>query len=339
LRLPARTSGRADGARGDDFFGEVVCAAMSTPFDLQGHRGARGLRPENTLPSFEAAFDAGVSSVEPDVHLTRDGVAVLCHDPVLGGPLCTLARSGPPLPTARPAVRGLSLAELRCYRADGNPDPARWRRQDAGVTPLARLFAEERGLEPYAIPTVADLFSFAAAYAGEMGLRAGKTAEQRARAAGVRFDLELKRMPFYPEAAGAGPGGELPGLLERRVVEEARAAGVVGRTTVRSFDHRSVRAVRELEPGLTGAVLVAGTAPVDPAGLAREAGAQLYCPDYLFVDAEVVRRAHAGGLRVLAWTVNEPEQWERLVDWGVDGLTTDYPDRLARWLRRRGVAF
>src|SRR5262245_31234160 len=57
-------------------------------FDLQGHRGARGLRPENTLPSFEAAFDAGVSTVETDIHLTADGVAVIFHDDTLSERLC-----------------------------------------------------------------------------------------------------------------------------------------------------------------------------------------------------------------------------------------------------------
>src|SRR5262249_4509302 len=122
-------------------------------FNLQGHRGARGLRPENTLPSFEAAFDAGADSVETDVHLTRDGPPVLWHDPVLTEPPCSPARPGAPQPAARPRIAELSLEELRCYRADGNADPGRFPEQRPEVTAAARLFAEANGLDPYAIPT------------------------------------------------------------------------------------------------------------------------------------------------------------------------------------------
>ena len=86
---------------------------MSRTIDLQGHRGARGLRPENTLPSFEAAFDSGVTSVETDLHLTRDNVVVLTHDPFLTGRLCReLSANAVPLEN-RPAVRALTLAQVR----------------------------------------------------------------------------------------------------------------------------------------------------------------------------------------------------------------------------------
>src|SRR5437867_3728578 len=138
---------------------------MPHSFDLQGHRGARGLKPENTLPSFEAALDVGVTSIETDVHLTRDGVPVLSHDAVLGQRVCRL----PPLTLPSPLVgegrvRGpapgehllisrLSLADVRLYCADGNPDRERFPTQDSAITPLAGAFAHERGLEPYGIPT------------------------------------------------------------------------------------------------------------------------------------------------------------------------------------------
>src|SRR5262245_41350734 len=115
---------------------------MPTPtFNLQGHRGARGLRPENTLPSFEAALDAGVTSIETDLHLTRDDRVVLCHDPVVGGRL----------------VRQQTLEELRRFRVDQNPDPTRFPTQDAGFTPGAAAFAQRRGIEAYGVPTLEDL--------------------------------------------------------------------------------------------------------------------------------------------------------------------------------------
>src|SRR5256885_13141728 len=122
---------------------------MAPSFDLQGHRGARSVRPENTLPSFEAALDAGVTSIETDVHLTRDGVSVLIHDAVLTPPVYTGPASGT-------LVSQLTLTELRAYRAAGNPDPARFPDQNAALTPLARIFAEQAGIDPYGIPTLAD---------------------------------------------------------------------------------------------------------------------------------------------------------------------------------------
>src|SRR6185437_7747032 len=130
-----------------------------------------------------------------------------------------------------------------------------------------------------------------------------------------------------------------PGLLEERVIEAVRGADVVARTTVRSFDHRCIRLLRQMERGLTGAVLIAETAPIAPAEMVERAEAQVYCPGYLFLDAMQVRQVHAAGARVLPWTVNQPEHWQRLLDWGVDGITTDRPDRLAAYLRGRGVVF
>jgi len=305
------------------------------PFELQGHRGARGLRPENTLAAFEAALDAGVTSVETDLHLTRDGAVVLCHEPFLDAALFTPPTADAP----RPAVADATRAELRLWRADRNPDPSRFPDQVAEAGALTCWFAGQFGLDPFAVPTLADLFHFAAAYAGEAGAAVGKSPYQRERAARVRFDLELKRVPFHPERINDGYTGRAPGLLERRIVEAVRAAGVADRTTVRGFDHRCVRFLRALEPRLTGAVLVAHTAPAVVAEIVLQADARIYCPSFDFVDAEMVRQAHAVGVRVLPWTVNEPEHWKRLIDWGVDGITTDYPDRLAERLQAWGVAF
>src|SRR5438132_4195047 len=160
-------------------------------FELQGHRGARGLKPENTLPSFEAAFDAGVSSVETDVRLSADGMPVLFHDDLLTEQLCRVA------PGSRAAVdfheepflSSFSMAELRCFLVDRNPDARRFPRQTHDLSPLAEMFAAQQGMAPYAIPTLVDLFGFARAYAGSLGNKAGKTPAQQKRAAKVRFDL------------------------------------------------------------------------------------------------------------------------------------------------------
>lgn len=312
---------------------------MPPPFHVQGHRGARGLRPENTLPSFEAALDAAVRSIETDLHLTRDDAVVLCHDPRLSDRLFRPCAPDAPALSFRPAIRSLTLAQLRLFQADRNPDPARFPSQEVASTSVAARYAQEHGLHLYAVPTLEDLFGFVAAYATEMGRAAGKDQEQRRRAGQLVFDLELKRVPYYPETIGDGYDGRRAGVLEQRVVEAVRAAGVVDRTTVRSFDHRCVRELLRLEPGLTGAMLMAEALPVDLGAVARAAGASIYCPSWAFLDAQAIRQAHEAGLRVVPWTVNEPEVWQQLVDWGVDGITTDYPDRLARFLGERDIVY
>ncbi|HKI32716.1 MAG TPA: glycerophosphodiester phosphodiesterase family protein [Gemmataceae bacterium] len=312
---------------------------MAKPFELQGHRGARGLKPENTLPSFEVALDAGVTSIETDVHLTRDGVPVLFHDGAISARICRRPRgSTSPDPATEPLISSLTLAEVRGYRANRNPDRRRFPNQDLCITPVARNFARMFGRDPYAPPTLDELFGFAEFYVGT-GDILGKTAAQRASARRVVFDLELKRVPYHPEIIGDDFDGTAPGLLELRVEGRAAALGKSRRMRVRSFDHRALRALKVIDPEISTAILIAGTAPVDPGGLAKSAGADVYCPDYRFLDAVQVRQCHAAGVRVLPWTVNEEADWQRLLDWGVDGITTDYPDRLAELLRSRGMEF
>jgi glycerophosphoryl diester phosphodiesterase len=296
-------------------------------FELQGHRGARGLCPENTLPSFEIAFDCGVASIETDVHLTADGVPVLLHDPIVNSQLFRPidGRESLDLSSAWPVSR-LTIHQLRSCRADLNPDPRSFPEQDPTVTPLAAWFAAQHNFDAFSPPTLANLFAFAHAYAGPIGQQHGKSPQQRSRAGQVIFDLELKRIPFHPEVIGDDFDGIRPGRLEQRVVEAVTAAGVVGRTTVRSFDHRAVRATLTLEPRLTGAILIAATAVCEPARLVRAAGASIYCPEYQCLDEPQVRQLHAEGMRVIPWTVNSASDWQRLLSWGVDGITTDFPD-------------
>lgn len=313
---------------------------LGASFNLQGHRGARGLRPENTLPSFETALDAGVSSIETDLHLSCDGQVVVSHDPTIGPRLCRLVPGYTGAePVSRPLLSQLTVAQLRCYQADGNPDPARFPTQDNTSTPVATAFSQQRGVNVYGLPTLDELFEFVAAYAGPLGQHADKSPDPLAKAARTVFDLELKHVPGRPELIGDGFDGQSAGLLEERVLEAIHRHAVLDRTIIRSFDHRSVKAIKQREPRLRTAVLVAGTAPVAPEELAARAGASIYCPEYHFVDHAQVLRLHAAGIAVLPWTVNDPADWQRLLAWGVDGITTDFPDRLAAVLRENAIPF
>jgi glycerophosphoryl diester phosphodiesterase len=313
---------------------------QSPSFDLQGHRGARGLKPENTLPAFEVAFDLGVTSVETDLHLTADGIPILIHDAHVSDRLCRVIPGSDAIePGIQSKISSLTLAQMRQYRADVNPDSNRFPDQDNQTTPLARWFAQQHRIDAFTPPTLADLFAFAAAYAGDPGRVVGKTDKQQAAAHKVRFDLELKRVPFRPDVIGDTFDGTAPGALEQRVLQVVREANMIDRICVRSFDHRSIRVLGELEPSISRAILIAGTAPVSPSVPARQANAQTYCPDFEFLDMSQVKQLHQEGLRVVPWTVNDPADWQKLIDWGVDGITTDFPDRLGEFLTAKRIVY
>jgi glycerophosphoryl diester phosphodiesterase len=274
------------------------------------------------------------------LHLTKDGVVVLCHDERLSEHLARLeGQAKAPEPAKKPKISSLTWNELRCYIADKNPEPARFSKQNHDPTPVAKAFAEKQGVHVYGLPMLGDLFAFVEAYAGDLGQKAGKSDAQREHARKTRFSLELKRVPFRPEYIGDSFDGEQAGDFEKRVVELVRKVGVVERTNVQCFDHRSVRAIRKLEPKIAGAVLTANTAVMSIPKLVEAAEAQVYSPEFEFLDAQQVRQAHEAKIRVVPYTVNEIEDMNRLLDWGVDGIITDYPDRLIPLLQTRHIRY
>lgn len=192
--------------------------------DVQGHRGARGLRPENTLPGFALAAELGVTTLELDLHLTADDRLVVWHDPELSPDKCNI--------DAARRVRSLALAELREVVCDRNPNPARFPDQVAPAGEDFHLVDLEQVL----------------ALAPEKNLR---------------FNVELKRVPSDPDAIGDDFDGVAPSTFERVLVDTVRRLGVVDRVTVQSFDHRALWAVATLEPNLELAALTEGRADLD----------------------------------------------------------------------------
>lgn len=313
---------------------------MSRSFDVQGHRGCRGLKPENTFPAFETALDLQVTTLEFDLHLSKDGVPIICHDPRLTTKFARLAPdSTTPDPSSKPLISRLTSVELRGYLVDKNPEPQRFPTQEATPTPVAETFCKERGLHIYGLPALDDFFDFVEAYAGRLGEKAGKNAEQRQRARSVRFNMELKRLPYYPVTVSDGFNGSKPAIFEKRVMEMIRSASVQDWSIIQSFDHRSLRVFRMLEqpmePQVTMAALVAGMVPAQPAQLLKDAGAQIYSPDFVFLDRGLVKELHETGHKVIPFTVNDVEDMQRLLDWEVDGIITDYPDRLIPLVQAR----
>jgi len=292
-------------------------------FDVQGHRGARGLKPENTLPAFETALDLGVSTLELDLHFSADGEVVISHDPVIDPRKCGL-RSGAPsdipdpddpgTPDSALAVRLLTVEQLEWFQCDRNPDPSRFPDQDSAPTVLA--------LDDFGIITLDELIAFVGRYAASES----KTETQRQGAQAVIFNVETKREQDNPDTIDDGFDGKNIGPFEQRLLEVIEANAIRGRVVVQSFDRRSLEAIHRADAAIRLAMLTRGNT-VDISAYA-ELGASIWSPRWTTVNTQRVAEAHAAGLDVIPWTVNSLEEIKALVDSGVDGVITDRPDLL-----------
>jgi len=290
-------------------------------FDLQGHRGARGLAPENSLSAFTRALETGVSTLELDIGITRDGVPVIHHDEQLN-PDITRNVHGVWLAAPTPRIRDLTVAELAGYNIGAlKPDTA-----------YAKQFPEQTPRRWEGIPRLADLF--------ELVQRRGDTR--------VRFNIETKLTPDHP-ADTVSPEAMVAALLQ--VIAQYR---MEGRVSIQSFDWRTLRLVQAQRPAIPTVCLSArypNFNTVSPAwnaglrlgednslpGLAKSAGCAIWSPNHQEVSAASLTQARAQQLKVIPWTVNSREDMARLIDMGVDGLITDRPDIAQAVLASRNI--
>ena len=310
----------------------ATMASSAVAIDLQGHRGTRGLAPENTLAAFKTALAIGVTTLETDLALTRDDVLVLSHEPRLYAAL-TRGSDGRWLSEDGATIFSLKADELAQYDI-GRLNPAH---------NYAAQWTEQRSSDGERIPTLQQLFELA----------------RDARSPGgrpVRFNIETK---ITPTSGDTTPDAE---RYARAVVDAVRAAKVSERVTVQSFDWRTLREVRKLAPELSTACLTidsssmntvladasgaspwhAGLKAADYGGslprMAQAAGCGTWAPFWRNVTADNIAEAHALKLKIIPWTVNDPTEIERLAALGVDGIITDYPDRARRALVARNIA-
>ena len=307
----------------------LAWASAAHAFDLQGHRGARGLAPENTLAGFETALAIGVTTLELDLAMTRDGVPVVSHDRRLN-PDHTRGPDGKFLERQGPAIRSLTLDQLQRYDV-GRLKPG---------TNYAAAFPAQEPADGARIPTLAEVFALA----------------ERKHAAHVRFNIETKLTP----ASGAEtPDAETFAAV---VATAVRDAGLTARASVQSFDWRTLMALKKIAPEIERVCLTAealnfdtikrgepGPSPWlagldvdDVAGsvprLVAAAGCRTWSPHYRNAKPDDVAAAKALGIKVIPWTVNERADMERFVALGVDGIITDYPDRLRAVMAEKGMA-
>ena len=299
------------------------CAGAALAFDAQGHRGARGLAPENTIAAFERALAIGVTTLELDVVLSAEGVPVISHD-TTPNPDFTRDADGRWLQARGQPFNRLTLAEIAAWDV-GRINPS---------TRYARDFAEQVAQDGLRIPTLAALF-------------------ERVRQLGARhvhFNIELKINPGRPDESPS------PDTFVRAVLEVIKTHGMASRVSLQSFDWRIQKVAGQLAPGmplsflsaqlprfntLKGGEWTAGLKLAsfeDAPGMVAAAGGKIWSPNFNDLDQHLLQRARALELRVIPWTVNEPHDMARLIDWGVDGIITDYPDRLREVMQRRGMA-
>ncbi|MBI4910256.1 MAG: glycerophosphodiester phosphodiesterase [Acidobacteria bacterium] len=153
-----------------------------------------------------------------------------------------------------------------------------------------------------------------------------------AKTSGIRFNIEIKSSPDWPVNYTLPPGG-----LARLVVDAVRRHKLERRVVVQSFDFRVVKAVRAIAPALTVAALYGLRGERGFADIARETGAQIVTPAFRLVTAEKLQEAHAAGVQVIPWTVDNREDWDRLIAMGVDGIITNDPGALVAHLKSKGL--
>jgi glycerophosphoryl diester phosphodiesterase len=304
----------------------MITLATSVPaiaFDIQGHRGARGLAPENTIEAFSTALSIGVTTLELDVGMTEDGVLVVHHDEWLN-PNITRGPDGAFLSHRGPAIYSMTLEEVKRYDVG---------RLKPGTAYAARL-PEQRPRDGARIPTLAEVF--------ELVNRIG--------ADHIRFNIETKLTPT------SGHDAPEPELFAKAVAAAVRDAGLTKRVSIQSFDWRTLFVLRRVGPEIIRVCLTSqrpgqdtigrgksGASPwtagldVDKFGgsaprLVAAADCSVWSPAFEDLTSERMAEANSLGIRVIPWVVNEPDQMEHFLRLRVAGIITDYPNRLRRVL-------
>ena len=306
-------------------------SGCASTFDLQGHRGARGLMPENTLPAFAKALEIGVTTLELDTLVTKDGVVVITHDAMLNTDLVRLpGGKWLEIPANKgPSIYSLAFAELQQYDV-GRLKPG---------TKYAERYPQQLAVDGTRIPRLAELFA-----------QVRQSGNER-----VRFNIETKISPFERDAT-PGPEAFVDALLSVITAEKMRS-----RVTIQSFDWRTLKIVQQRAPdiptvylsaqqkfldtinaeGREGSAWTAGLNVREFGGsvarMVKAAGGAVWAPYFGDIDHAKVLEAQALGLKVLVWTVNSAADIERMLDCKVDGIISDYPNRVREAMKKRGM--
>jgi len=294
-------------------FGILMQNASAT--ELQGHRGARGVLPENSLPSFEHAIAVGANCLELDIAMSRDKQLVITHDLRLNP---DIVRQGKDWITQSVLVKDLTVAQLKTYDIGRLKSGSRY----------AARFPQQKSIDGLKIPLLSELLN-------HPQIQSSKT---------VCLDIEIKTTPAEQDATFA------PALIADALVQLVVKSGLRSRIRVRSFDWRSLLHLTRIAPDIPLAFLTAkqhwlnnlevgaaGKSPwlagidIDDFGgsapkVIKYLNGNVWAPYHRDLTAEELKSAQDLGLRVIVWTVNDEIEMRRLLEMGVDGITTDYPE-------------
>lgn len=266
--------------------------------DLQGHRGARGLMPENTIPAMFRAIDLGATTLEMDVVISRDKQVVLSHEPYFHEFLTTTPQGN--------TITASEAASLLLYQMDYDSI----RRYDVGLKPHP-LFTQQQKMPVYK-PLLSELIDSCEAYAARKGKRVG-------------YNIEIKSAPGQD-----GVRHPAPPEFSDLVLAVVRDKNVLERTTIQSFDVRVLQYLHQQHPKVVLSYLVEQTPePLETQLQLLGFVPAIYSPYYKDVRKEMVDAAHRKGMRVIPWTINTAAEMQHLLNMGVDGVISDYPNLFA----------
>ena len=266
-------------------------------FDWQGHRGARGLLPENSIPGFLKALEFDIKTLELDLVVSKDSQLVVSHEPWMSSTICQDIEGNPIAEEEEKAfnIFGLTYEEINGFDC-GNKGHNGFPEQQAMKVAKPAFVEAVKQVEAYCKANNRTL---------------------------PYYNVEIKSKPDWDNTYTP-----VPDAFAKLVVEAVAVLGIQERICIQSFDPRSLQAVKELNDKLTLALLVGNTK-----GLEGNLGAlgftpEIYSPNYRLVSANLVKEAHDKAMQVIPWTVNEVEVMKSLIKMGVDGIITDYPDRI-----------
>lgn len=270
---------------------------VATPkFDVQAHRGGRGIMPENTIPAFLKALDLGVTTLELDIAITKDREIVVSHEPWMSAAI-TLDSLGNPIKKSDEMKHNIYKMSYR--------DIAKY---DVGSKANDR-FPQQQKMK-VSKPLLKDVI-----IAVEAHIKGNAMYE-------VDYNIEIKSDPqgdgkFHPKPS------EFCDIVFNMIDQYLPWDRVV----IQSFDFRVLKYWHEKHPDIRTAALVENLKTIDENLAALGFRPSIYSPEYKLLSKEEIRYCHEKKMRVIPWTVNDTKEMEELKAWGVDGLITDYPDK------------
>ena len=266
-------------------------------YDLQGHRGARGLLPENTIPSFLKAIDYGVDTIEFDLVVTADNKILISHEPWFDHQISTKPNGDP--------VTKEEQMEFNIYEMTYEET----RQFDVGKRGH-ELFPEQQPME-VTKPLMRDAILAIEEYVEEHGLDP------------IYYNIETKSRPEW-----YGEYGPQPEEFSQLLYDELADLDILDRVIIQSFDPATLIAMREIDPNVVQAMLVyEEDQTIDRYVEILGYQPEIWSPHYELVTPELVADVHSRGMTIIPWTINETEEMIRQIEMNVDGIITDYPDR------------